>query len=384
MGGGRGMKFRPEAEVWPLMSNAQLEALAEDIDRRGQQVPIYLYEGEILDGRNRWLAITRFCKKVTEPKFDAAVTDSPIEFVVSLNEQRRHLTESQRALAAAKALPFYEAEAKKRQAEAGKSHGRGQAASSGPIEPQLSSQPRRAADEAAKAFGTSTGSVKRGKTVATKGSKGLVDAVEAGELSLGRADQIVRETPDRRQQDAEVVHIRKSRMATRVRGLTGEIEWYTPRQYLDAAVEVMGGIELDPASSDAAQQHVGAERWFTLTDDGLAQPWSGTVFLNPPYAMPAIKQFVNKLVDSVMAGDVSEAILLTNNATDTEWFHTAAEACAGVCFTRGRISFLQARDGELLEKCSPTHGQAFFYFGSNLRGFKTVFSAFGMTFRRAA
>jgi phage N-6-adenine-methyltransferase len=175
-----------------------------------------------------------------------------------------------------------------------------------------------------------------------------------------------------------------TKTTNRLLGLTGEIEWYTPRHYLDAAVEVMGSIELDPASSAAAQQHVRAERWFTLADDGLAQPWSGTVFLNPPYAMPAIKQFVNKLVDSFTAGDVSEAILLTNNATDTEWFHTAAGACTGVCFTRGRISFLQARDGELLEKCSPTHGQAFFYFGPNLRGFKAVFSAFGMTLRRAA
>lgn len=41
-------------------------------------------------------------------------------------------------------------------------------------------------------------------------------------------------------------------MATRLKILTGEIEWYTPRQYLEAVVEVMGNIDLDPASSDAA------------------------------------------------------------------------------------------------------------------------------------
>ena len=371
------MKFRPEAEVWPLMSDAQLEALAEDIDRRGQQYPIYLYEGDILDGRNRWLAITRFCKKVTEPKFDEALTDSPIEFAVSLNENRRHLTDSQRALAAAKALPFYEAEAKKRQAEAAAARrGEGGRLQSGPIEP-VRTEPRRAADDAAQAFETSAGSVKRAKTVVAKGSEKLTAAVEAGDLSLGKAAEIVKQTPDKGRQDAQVAAIAKSKMATRVKSLTGEVEWYTPRRYLDAAVEVMGAIDLDPATSAPAQDHVKASEFFTMETDGLRQRWFGRVFLNPPYAMPHIKNFVHKLVDSYDDGDISEAILLTNNASDTGWFHTAYAACAGYCFTRGRISFLQARDGELLEKASPTHGQWFFYFGSNPDAFVRVFSEFG-------
>lgn len=170
----------------------------------------------------------------------------------------------------------------------------------------------------------------------------------------------------------------RSKRTTRVKVLTGEVEWYTPRQYLDAAVKVMGAIDLDPASSAAAQSNVRAGRWFSLEDDGLAQPWAGRVFLNPPYAMPTVKRFVHKLVDSVSSGAVSEAILLTNNATDTEWFHTAAGACSAVCFTRGRISFLQTRDGELVKRCAPTHGQAFFYYGPNFDAFESVFSEFGL------
>jgi hypothetical protein len=98
------------------------------------------------------------------------------------------------------------------------------------------------------------------------------------------------------------------------------------------------------------------------------------VFLNPPYAMPLIKQFTGKMVESYRNGSVVEGILLTNNATDTEWFHAAMTACTAICFTRGRISFLEASNGDLVEKATPTHGQAFFYFGANLSAFVEVFS----------
>lgn len=368
------MRFRPEAEIWPILSDEALKTLAEDIDKHGQQEPIKLYQGDILDGRNRWLAITEFCKSGRPPEFVEVDPESPIAYVVSLNEHRRHLSDSQRGLAAAKALPFYEAEAKKRQGERTDLE-----PTSGPIEPQVKpkQQPRRAADDAAKAFSTSTASVKRGKTVATKGSKKLNDAVEAGQLSLGKAEEIVKQYPDKKRQDKQVAAIAKSKMATRVKGLTGEVEWYTPRKYLDAAIEVMGAIDLDPASSERAQAHVQATTYFTMHTDGLIQHWHGRVFLNPPYAMPHVKNFVNKLVDSYTAGHIDEAILLTNNATDTEWFHAAMRACSGLCLTRGRIKFLEATDDELVEKRAPTHGQTFFYFGTNQHIFKKVFSEFG-------
>jgi ParB family chromosome partitioning protein len=164
-----------------------------------------------------------------------------------------------------------------------------------------------------------------------------------------------------------------SKQAARFGGLTGEIEWYTPREYLDAAIEVMGAIDLDPASSDLAQQHVKAKRYFTRETDGLKQRWSGRVFLNPPYAMPFVKDFVEKMVTSFEAGDISQGILLTNNATDTEWWHRADRTCSALCFTRGRISFLKAKDGVIEKKEAPTNGQVFFYFGPNVEAFRQIF-----------
>lgn len=362
------MRFRPEAAVWPLMNDDELRRLAADIDENGQLHPIELFEGEVLDGRNRYLAITKFCARVREPKFKTVSPGSPIRHVVSLNEKRRHLNESQRALAASKALPFYEAEAAKRKT--------GRPEKSAPIGADIL-PPRRAADDAAADFGTSSRNVQRAKSVTSKGSRKLADAVEQGSLSLGKAEQITKLYPDKAKQDAVVRDIAKSQMTSRVKGLTGEVEWYTPRQYLDAAIKVMGNIDLDPASSEAAQKHVRARRYYTIEDDGLSQRWAGAVFLNPPYAMPAINDFVAKMAQSWLDGHIDQGILLTNNATDTSWFHAALNTATAICLTRGRIHFLEVRDGELIEKGSPTHGQAFFYFGRDPVRFADVFEQFG-------
>ena len=102
----------------------------------------------------------------------------------------------------------------------------------------------------------------------------------------------------------------------------------------------MGGIDLDPASSIMAQETVKAERFFTYDDDGLAHDWHGRVWLNPPYAQPAIAHFIGKLIGELDAGRATEAILLTHNSTDTAWWHAAASACKAICFTRGRINFI--------------------------------------------
>lgn len=366
------MRFRPEADIFPLLGEEELKALAASIDRSGQREPIKLYQGDILDGRNRYLAITRHCAPGREPKFEDVSPASPIEYVINLNEERRHLNDSQRKMAAARAEPFYAAEAKKRQgtrvdlmADLPSSDGR--------------RRPERPArDEAGAAFRVPGRGVQQAKTVQKAGSQKLIEAVDRGDLSLGKAEQITKLYPDKKTQDTQVKAIAESKMVTRVKGLTGEVEWYTPGLYLDAAIAVMGGIDLDPASSRAAQEHVQAGRYFTLEDDGLKQRWSGRVFLNPPYAMPFVKDFVRKMVAAYEAEDISEGILLTNNATDTEWFHMAAYACAALCLTRGRIRFLEASNGDLIEKPSPTHGQTFFYFGPKAHQFEKVFSEHGI------
>lgn len=158
-------------------------------------------------------------------------------------------------------------------------------------------------------------------------------------------------------------------------GGTGENEWFTPKKYLKLARDVLGKIDLDPASSTEAQKTVKADKHFTKEDSGLEAEWKGRVWLNPPYAQPLISQFVSKLVAEVSAGRVQQAILLTHNYTDTSWFHQAAGISSAICFTRGRIQFYNAQ-GEI---AAPTQGQAFFYFGDNIKKFTQVFSDIGFT-----
>lgn len=152
-------------------------------------------------------------------------------------------------------------------------------------------------------------------------------------------------------------------------------EWYTPAEYIEAARAVMGSIDLDPASSDEAQTVVKAATYYTKAQDGLAQEWAGNVWLNPPYNMPLVEAFIDKLIANVESGAIIAALVLTNNSTDTGWFHKLLRY--PVCFTRGRIRFWSGDD-----ILATRQGQAIFYIGDNLDGFTDVFSAFGKVMHR--
>jgi phage N-6-adenine-methyltransferase len=156
---------------------------------------------------------------------------------------------------------------------------------------------------------------------------------------------------------------------------TGENEWYTPAVHIERVRALFGEIDLDPASSPSAQKIVRAKRYLTIKDDGLKHEWSGRVWLNPPYAQPAIQHFAEKWAAETASGRIVESVMLTHNYTDTEWFHIAARACDAICFTRGRIAFLSP-DGT---KAVPTQGQAFFYFGARVDAFASAFSQVGFT-----
>lgn len=155
---------------------------------------------------------------------------------------------------------------------------------------------------------------------------------------------------------------------------TGDHESYTPEEYIESARLVMGSIDLDPASNDYANKTVKANVFYGTEDDGLSKDWQGNVFLNPPYEYPLVENFINKLIKEFKTGRVFQAILLTNNNTDTQWFYNAALNSSCICFTKGRINFNKP-DGSMSQ---PTNGQAFYYFGENHNEFNAEFCQYGL------
>lgn len=149
-------------------------------------------------------------------------------------------------------------------------------------------------------------------------------------------------------------------------------DWYTPAEYIEAARSVMGSIDVDPASSETAQKVVKANRFYTKENDGLIPVWTGNLWMNPPYSSAEIELFIGKALQHIQDGSVKQAIILTNNSSDTGWFHLLAQY--PFCLTRGRIQFWNSEGKTLATR----QGQAIFYIGNNVAKFVTEFSRFGI------
>jgi len=149
--------------------------------------------------------------------------------------------------------------------------------------------------------------------------------------------------------------------------------WMTPPDHIERARRVLGGIDLDPASSAEANNIVRAKAFFTKEQDGLAKAWAGKVWLNPPFSNPLVARFVERLVKAHDSGSVPRAILLVNSATDVSWFQDLM-ARFPVCFTRGRIAFVlpggRATKGNM-------YGQAFFFIGCDMNTVRREFGQIG-------
>jgi phage N-6-adenine-methyltransferase len=179
--------------------------------------------------------------------------------------------------------------------------------------------------------------------------------------------------------DQEAIEISRTIWGHNVRGTqgTGKNEWFTPQKYFALVRAVLGEIDLDPATHEAAQAVIKATRYFTKIENGLEQEWHGRVWLNPPYAQPFIEDFVMKLLAERGAGRVTAAIMLTHNYTSSAWFQAALAATDAICFPCARVKFYPLK-GKVAD---PTQGQAFFYFGGEVDKFLRTFRSIGAASR---
>jgi len=97
-----------------------------------------------------------------------------------------------------------------------------------------------------------------------------------------------------------------TRTRTAARHSSDSPEWFTPRPIVEAAREVLGGIDLDPASHAEANRVIRARRFYDERANGLRRPWSGRVFLNPPGGLVA--EFWHRLIDAWEARQITAAI----------------------------------------------------------------------------
>ncbi len=151
-------------------------------------------------------------------------------------------------------------------------------------------------------------------------------------------------------------------------------EHYTPDEIITAVVACMGGIDLDPCSNSHEAPNVPAALHYTRADDGLAQPWQGCVYMNPPYGRE-IDPWIAKLVSEYETGAVSEAIALVPARTDTQWWQRLRNY--HICFVTGRLSFKGAGNNE-----SAPFPSAVVYLGNETDRFVSAFEGIGDIWHR--
>jgi phage N-6-adenine-methyltransferase len=171
---------------------------------------------------------------------------------------------------------------------------------------------------------------------------------------------------------ATAIHLVRAAPKSQQLGGSNDNEWWTPNKYVVPVRDVLGEIDLDPASSDEAPKI--AKVYFTKEQDGLKQKWWGRIFLNPPYNRKLILAFVRKLVEEYRSGRVTEAILLTYNNTSSRWWRAAMSEASGICFTNTNIAFIHKTKGQ---KGRASIGSAFIYFGKDVEKFFRRFEEFG-------
>lgn len=147
-------------------------------------------------------------------------------------------------------------------------------------------------------------------------------------------------------------------------------EWYTPPDIIERARAVLGGIDLDPASNDTAQQWIQAATYYTA-ETLLQAPWAGRVWLNPPFDNTA--DWVERLNACYTRGDVTAAILLVNSAPGYLWWENLWRQ-RPVCLMRDRLRFYtpKAKPGGQAKK-----GTTIAYYGAHVERFTECFRDLG-------
>ena len=110
------------------------------------------------------------------------------------------------------------------------------------------------------------------------------------------------------------------------------VDWWTPKWVFD----LMGAkFALDPCSPKGGVPWIPAAKHYTMEDDGLAQPWNGMVWCNPPYG-----KYTGKWMQKMHIH--ANGVALVFARTDCQWFHNYVAKADALLFLKGRVQFVDA------------------------------------------
>ena len=112
------------------------------------------------------------------------------------------------------------------------------------------------------------------------------------------------------------------------------VEWQTPQDLFER-LDAKYHFDLDVCASELNAR---CDRFYTKADDGLAQPWNGRCWCNPPYGRE-IAKWVKKAVESKTL-----VVMLLPARTDTRWFHDYCLPYGKIEFIKGRLRFGGAKE----------------------------------------
>ena len=147
---------------------------------------------------------------------------------------------------------------------------------------------------------------------------------------------------------------------------SGNFEYYTPIEIVEAARNVMGSIDLDPASSAMANKRIKATRFYSC--GGLDKPWFGNVWMNHPFSRENNPQWIKKLINEYNINPDLAACCITYVSTSEKWFRPLLDFPQ--CFLFPRTNYYTP-DGE--KKTGVTKGSVVSYLGVNREKFVDVF-----------
>ena len=360
------MKINPEFKALiPSMKDEEYSQLEENILQDGIREPISIWQDFIIDGHNRFeIAKKHELEYATvEYTFD---DESDVKIWIIKNQfGRRNLSSYERSVLALELKPLIAEKAKVNMSDGGKGSA---------ISPDLRIDTRK---ELSIVAGVSDNTISKVEKIERSATPEIKQLVKNGDISVNQAAKIAEFNPEKQKEIAPLLEvgasIDKIIAKPHVAQNSGNNEWYTPVEYIEAANNVMGSIDYDPASSNVAQKVVQAKNYETIETNGLDKSWYGNVWLNPPYAGDLIVKFVNKLYHEVQIGNIKQAIILVNNATETVWFNSIVEIASAIVFPKGRVKFYMSNG----ETGAPLQGQAFLYIGNNPNKFLDCFKQFG-------